>query len=70
MLVEPGVDPDVVGAHLLDGELLHFFDGAGRAVLEADAVQPLVQVDGVLAGHHLAHRRAALLLAAGSHLEE
>ena len=66
MLVEPGVDPDVVGAHLLLGKLLDFLDGAGGAVLEADAVQALVQVDGVFAGHHLAHG-GALLLALGRH---
>ena len=28
-------------------------DSPGSLVLEADAVQPLVKVDGVLTGHHL-----------------
>ena len=53
MLVEPGVDPDVGGAHLLLGELFDLLDGAGGPVLVADAVKPLVKVDGVLTGHHL-----------------
>lgn len=66
VLVESGVDSDIGGAHLLLGELLHFLDGAGSAVLEPDPVEALVQIDGVLAGHHLAHGRA-LLLTFGSH---
>merc|ERR1719164_263150 len=54
-LVKPGVDPHVLGAHLLLSKLLDFLDGAGSAVLEPDSVEPLVEVDGVLAGHDLAH---------------
>ena len=62
VLVEPRVDPDVIGPHLLEGELLDLLDGPGSAVLEADAVQPLVQVDGVLPGDHLAHGGPLLLV--------
>ena len=62
MLVEPGVDPDVVSSHLLQCELLDLLDRPGSAVLEADAVQPLVQVDGVLPGDHLAHGGPLLLV--------
>ena len=71
VLVEPGVDTDVLGAHLLLGKLLDLLDGPGSAVLEADAVEPLVQVDGVFSGHHLAHGGALALLLAlfGRHLE-
>ena len=36
-----------LGAHVLLRELLDLADGAGRAVLERDLVQPLVQVDRV-----------------------
>ena len=53
MLVEPGVDPDVSGSHLLLGELLHLLDGTWGTVLVADAMEPLVKVDGVLTGHNL-----------------
>ena len=53
MLVKSGVDPDVGGSHLLLGELLHLLDGTGGTVLESDAMEPLVKVDGVLTGHHL-----------------
>ena len=42
-----------------------YLDGAGCAVLEPNPVQPLVEVDGVLAGHHLAHGGGLLFL--GSH---
>ena len=53
MLVESGVDPNVGGSHLLLSELLHLLDGTWGTVLESDAVEPLVKVDGVLTGHHL-----------------
>ena len=53
MLVQSGVDPNVGGSHLLLGKLLHLLDGARSTVLVADAVKPLVQVDGVLASDHL-----------------
>ena len=53
MLVESGVDPDVGGSHLLLGELLHLLDGTWGTVLESDAMEPLVKVDGVRTGNHL-----------------
>ena len=62
MLVEPGVDPHVTGAHLSFSKLLHLFDGAGCAVLETDSVQAFVQIDGVLAGHHFRHGGRTFLL--------
>ena len=52
-LVEPGVDPHVLGAHLLLSKLLDLLDSPGRLVLEADPVQPLVHVDGVLTSDDL-----------------
>ena len=52
-LVEPGVDPDVGGAHLLLGKLLDLLDSPGRLVLEPNPVQPLMHVDGVLTGDDL-----------------
>ena len=67
MLVQPGVDPDILGSHLLLGKLLHLLDGSGSPVLEPDAMQPLVQVDGVLTGDNLAHCRALGLLLALRH---
>lgn len=62
-LVEAGLNADVIRAHLLLGELLDLLDCPRSALLEADAVEALVQVDGVLAGDHLAQRRLALLVA-------
>merc|ERR1719384_2182390 len=66
-LVQPCVDPHVLGSHLLLCKLLDLLDSSGSPVLEADAVEPLVEVDSVFAGHHLAH--CAGLLSAG-HLSE
>lgn len=42
-----------LGSHSLGGELLDLADGAGSTLLEGDALQPLVEVDGVLAGNSL-----------------
>ena len=53
MLVKSGVDPDVGGSHLLLSKFLHLLDGTGGTVLESDAMEPLVKVNGVLTGHHL-----------------
>ena len=44
-----------------------YLDCARSPVLEADAVEPLVEVDGVLAGHYLAHG-GGLVALAGRHL--
>lgn len=62
-LVEAGLNADVVRSHLLLGELLDLLDGSRGSLLEADAVKAFVQVDGVLAGDHLAQGRLALLVA-------
>jgi hypothetical protein len=32
---------------------IHYLDRTGSTILEADAVEALVEVDGVLPGHHL-----------------
>merc|ERR1711934_1163757 len=50
LLVELGVDSDVLRAHLLEGKALDGLDGPELAALAVDA---LVQVDGVLAGDDL-----------------
>ena len=65
MFVQSGFDPNVVGAHLLLGELLDLLDSTRSTVLETDAMKPLVEVDGVLAGHNLTHGGGLLFL--GSH---
>ena len=70
MLVQPGVDTNIVGSHLLLGKLFQLLDGSGCSVLEADSVKPLVKVDGVFAGYDFTHGGAlALLLALRRHLE-
>jgi hypothetical protein len=70
VLVEPGVDTNVVCSHLLLSKLLQLLHGSGSSVLEADSVEPLVEVDCVLAGDDFTHGGAlALLLAFGRHLE-
>ena len=70
MLVEPGVDTHIVCSHLLFGKFLQFLHGSWGSVLETDAVEPLVQVNGVLTGNDLTHGGAlALFLALGRHLE-
>merc|ERR1719297_662813 len=61
-LVEPGVDPHVLCAHLLLGKLLDLLHSPRSLVLEADTMQPLVHVDGVLPRHHLSHGGGLLLL--------
>merc|ERR1712021_187444 len=55
VLVEPGVNTDIFGSHLFDGELLDFLDGTGSTVFEADSMQPFVEVNCVFAGNNLAH---------------
>ena len=64
-LVEFGVEPDIGGAHCLLGELYNGLDGMGGTLLEGAAVDTLVEVDGVFAGHDILEggaRLAALLL--------
>merc|ERR1712233_160025 len=54
-LVESCVNPHILGAHLLLSKLLDLLDSPGSLVLEANAMQPLVHVDGVLPRPHLSH---------------
>lgn len=63
-LVEACVDADIRSAHLLHCELADLLQGARSSPLEGDAVDALVDVDGVFAGHHFIDGRAALLLLA------
>lgn len=49
LLVELGVDTDVLDTHGLLRKLLHLLDSLGRPLLELDVVDALVQVDRVLA---------------------
>ena len=60
LLVELGVEADVGGAHRLLREVDDGLDGVGSALLEGAAVDALVEVDGVLAGHDILERRARL----------
>ena len=62
MLVEPGVNTDIFGSHLFNGELLDFLDGTGSTVFETDSMQPFVEVNGVFAGDNLAHGGSLLFL--------
>lgn len=55
LLVQRGVDDDIVGAHGLLGKQLDLLDGFGGALLEGGAKHALVQVDGVLARDDLVH---------------
>ena len=64
-LVELGVKPNVRGAHRLLREVDDRLDGPGSPLLEGAAVDTLVEVDGVFAGHDILEggaRLAALLL--------
>jgi len=65
VLVQTGVDPHIGGAHLPLGELADLLDGAGSALLEADVVDALGQVNGALAGHNFVDRRFVDFLALG-----
>ena len=59
-LVELGVKADVRGAHRLLRELNNRLDGPGSTLLEGAAVDALVEVDGVFAGHNILEGRACL----------
>ena len=64
-LVELGVEADVRGAHRLLRKVNDGLDGVGGTLLEGAAVNTLVEVDGVFAGHDILEggaRLAALLL--------
>lgn len=62
VLVESGLDTDIWGAHGLLGELADLLDGSRSALLETHTVDALVQVDGVVTGHHLIDGRLPRLL--------
>ena len=66
VLVELGVDPDVLGPHGLGGELLDGLDGAGGALLEGRLVDHLGEVDGVVPGDEV-RLGLALLAIGGGH---
>ena len=59
-LVELGVDADVRGAHRLLCEVDDGLDSPGSALLEGAAVNTLVEVDGVFAGHDILEGGARL----------
>ena len=61
LLVQAGVHTHVLGAHLRVGELADGLDGLGSALLEGGSVNVLVQVNGVLAGHHILQGGPGLL---------
>lgn len=54
-LVELHIEPDILGAHLLLCKLPDFLHSLWCTLLESHIVQPLVQVDGVLAGDSATH---------------
>lgn len=53
LLVEMSVDPHIFSAHLDLGELANLLDGAGSAFFGTNSIEPLVEVDGVLASNNL-----------------
>lgn len=55
--------------HGLEGKLLDLLDSTGSALLEGNAVETLVEVDGVLAGDNVGDGGAASLLSGGSHFK-
>ena len=66
VLVELGLDADVLGPHGLGGELLDGLDGAGGALLEGRLVHQLGEVDGVVPGDEV-RLGLALLAIGGGH---
>lgn len=71
VLVEPNVDADICGVHLSPGKLANFLYGASGLLVHPHLMQPLAQVDGVFARHHLVDGRLAFLLSLGTrHLNE
>ena len=62
MFVESCLNADVWGSHSLFSELTQFFDGPWCAPLETDTVNPFVQIDGVISGHHFVDGRLTSLL--------
>lgn len=52
MLVQAGVDSDIIGAHFLFGKFADFLNGAGSTLLEANVVDTLGHMNSAFAGHH------------------
>lgn len=65
MLVEAGIDANIIGAHLALGKLADLLDGARRTLLEADVVHTLGQMNCALAGDNFVDRRLIAFLALG-----
>lgn len=65
MLVQAGIDAHIAGAHLRLGELADLLDRSRCALLEANVVHSLRQVNGALAGHHLIDGGLVALLGLG-----
>ena len=53
LLVELGVEADIVGAHSLRSESTDLLDSPGGPLLEAHTMNSLVKVDGVFAGDNI-----------------
>lgn len=65
VLVQAGVDADIVGSHLTLGKLADLLDGAWGTLLEADVVHTLGQVNGAFAGDNFVDRRLVAFLTLG-----
>jgi len=62
LLVQVGVDSDVLGAHLLESKLSDSLDSFSGSEFSALSVDSLVEVDGVLSGDDLLHGGSLLLV--------
>lgn len=58
-LVQRGVHTDVAGAHVLLGKGLDGFDGFWGPFFESASKEMLVEVDGVVPGHHFLQGRTS-----------
>lgn len=65
MLVESGVDANILGSHLLLGELADLLDGTRSTLLVTHTVDQLGQVDCALPSHHLVDGGLVTLLLLG-----
>lgn len=65
VLVQAGVDADIVGSHLTLGKLADLLDSAWGTLLEADVVHTLGQVNGAFAGDNFVDRRLVAFLTLG-----
>jgi len=62
VLVEAGVDTDVLRAHLLLSEVTDRLDSSGRAPLGSDTKDAFMHMDGILASDDLVDRALSGLL--------